>query len=343
MYKYNIYIYILRLGIWKEQIRFISFWFQWVCRFKGGKKAKALRSFSNTNACLPISGFSPAGSETSSSESPEEVGLRSLQLLSMSTVQHVRLLSGRHKWSMTCRPVGSTFTACSYSSSSFDRSSLQDFMSHQCHDLFQRPVEHRLNELALDLETCLAGNCEPLYRSWWANRPLGFSGKDQEWGGRAGRRVVPRLGSLASQAGRALGAGEEVECRSGPEHKLIFNIFSPSSLLTSLFQGLCGGGLDFNLFWSRYREWTKSCLVAWLWYICMLIWDLVKSCLLAKRIGTATFLCIPIVKQFLSNSLVKRIGTAALLHFIPIFYHNIHFKACTCGNTRQAGACYFRV
>ena len=75
----------------------------------------------------------------------------------------------------------------------------------------------------------------------------------------------------------------------------------------------------------------------------MLIWDLVKSCLLAKRIGTATFLCIPIVNQFLNNSFVKRIGTAALLHFIPIFYHNIHFKACTCGNTRQAGACYFRV
>ena len=68
-----------------------------------------------------------------------------------------------------------------------------------------------------------------------------------------------------------------------------------------------------------------------------------KSCLLAKRIGTATFLCIPIVNQFLNNSFVKRIGTAALLHFIPIFYHNIHFKACTCGNTRQAGACYFRV
>ena len=63
----------------------------------------------------------------------------------------------------------------------------------------------------------------------------------------------------------------------------------------------------------------------------MLIWDLVKSCLLAKRIGTATFLCIPIVNQFLNNSFVKRIGTAALLHFIPIFYHNIHFKACTCG------------
>ena len=51
----------------------------------------------------------------------------------------------------------------------------------------------------------------------------------------------------------------------------------------------------------------------------MLIWDLVKSCLLAKRIGTATFLCIPIVNQFLNNSFVKRIGTAALLHFIPIF------------------------
>ena len=71
---------------------------------------------------------------------------------------------------------------------------------------------------------------------------------------------------------------------------------------------------------TGYREWTKSCLVAWFWYICMLIWDLVKSCLLAKRIGTATFLCIPIVNQFLNNSFVKRIGTAALLHFIPIFY-----------------------
>ena len=43
----------------------------------------------------------------------------------------------------------------------------------------------------------------------------------------------------------------------------------------------------------------------------MLIRDLVKSCLLAKRIGTATFLCIPIVNQFLNNSFVKRIGTAA--------------------------------
>ncbi len=51
---------------------------------------------------------------------------------------------------------------------------------------------------------------------------------------------------------------------------------------------------------NRYREWTRSCLVAWFWYICMLIWDLVKSCLLAKRIGTATFLCIPIVNQFLN-------------------------------------------
>ena len=51
----------------------------------------------------------------------------------------------------------------------------------------------------------------------------------------------------------------------------------------------------------------------------MLVWDLVKSCLLAKRIGTATFLCIPIVNQFLKNSFVKCIGTAALLHFIPIF------------------------
>ena len=60
---------------------------------------------------------------------------------------------------------------------------------------------------------------------------------------------------VALQAGRALGAGEEVECRSGPEvAKLIFNIFgifSASSLWTLLFQGLRGGGLDFNLFRSR--------------------------------------------------------------------------------------------
>ena len=92
--------------------RTYSFCFQRVCRFKDGKKAKALRSLSNANACFLISIllFPLTGSETSSSESPEEVGLRSLQLLRMSTVQHVRLLSGRHKWSMTCRPVGSTFT-----------------------------------------------------------------------------------------------------------------------------------------------------------------------------------------------------------------------------------------
>ena len=92
----------------------------------------------------------------------------------------------------------SWFAQSKHCNDSFDRSLLQDFMSHQCHDLFQRPVEHRRNELSLHLETCLAGNCEPLYCSWWANRPLGFSGKDQEWGGRAGRRVDVRwLGTVA--------------------------------------------------------------------------------------------------------------------------------------------------
>ena len=57
-------------------------------------------------------------------------------------------------------------------------------------------------------------------------------------------------------------------------------------------------GLGFGLFRRASvssREWTKSCLVAWFWYICMLIWDLAKSCLLAKRwvaLGLLVCLCV---------------------------------------------------
>eukprot|EP00434_Breviolum_minutum_P017906 symbB.v1.2.015797.t1/scaffold1190.1/size132987/6 len=47
--------------------RVVEWW-----RFKDGKKAKALRSLSNANACFLRSLFPLTGSETSSSESPEE-------------------------------------------------------------------------------------------------------------------------------------------------------------------------------------------------------------------------------------------------------------------------------